>query len=711
MASASSSLTVGSTLSDTELQKTLDFKDQYELTQKLRSGSYGTVYVTRHKASGDNYAVKMIDRKKLKPKDDVAVFREVSVLQELKSVEGVIQLMDFFVQKDTFYVVQQYARGGDLFDRLASRKTYSEVLARDVASRLLKTIADMHAKHYVHRDMKTENLLLRDEIDDCHVLVADFGFAKHCEEGTFLKTRCGTPAFVAPEVLLGTPYNESVDMWGVGVILYLLLGGYPPFRDENHKGLFRKIRAGDYTFHEAYWGNVSVEAKQLISSLLTVDPGYRWTAKEAMESPWLQMKEETLSEHDLSSSLGELKSFTARRRLKSAASAVRWAVSARFWNPDHVTFAKQLGDLDSAPSEAIQPQEEPVQTGAVEPPKKTSKPKVICFRDSYELTKKIRSGSFSTVWECTHLATGDEYAVKVIKREGLKPSEDEAVLNEVAVVQSLEYKHIVQLVDFYEETDYFYLVMEYMKGGDVFDRIVKKTRYTELDARDLIRILLKSCKFMHEHGVAHRDLKPQNLLLQSLDDDAQIKVGDFGFARRVHTPRSLTTRCGTPTYVSPEILKNIPHDQQTDMWSAGVILYVCLVGYPPFMEDNQQELFRKIRAGEYVFIEEDWKHISEDAMNLIRGLLVVDPSKRLTAEEALRNRWICEDDSSLSSRDLTESLVKLKERKHRLRGIARAVMFFGRGSMVKATTVGERPSTIAEDDSDKESSENFKSVV
>jgi hypothetical protein len=201
-----------------------------------------------------------------------------------------------------------------------------------------------------------------------------------------------------------------------------------------------------------------------------------------------------------------MKSFNARRSLKGAMKAVRWMMTATFFNPDNVTFAQQLNEWDKSFKDEID-QVDP------ESPVKEVKKK-LSFRDSYELKDKIRKGSFATVWECEHKATGDAYAVKVIKREALKPSEDEAVLNEVAIVQSLEYKYIVQIVDFYEEPDYFFIIMELMGGGDVFDRIVEKTRYTEKDARDLVRILLKVCKFMHERGVAHRDLKPQNLLLK-----------------------------------------------------------------------------------------------------------------------------------------------------------------------------------------------------
>lgn len=579
----------------------------------------------------------------------------------LIDVPGVIRLIDFFFSPSKFHVVQEWAQGGDVFDELAKRTTYTENDARDLSFVLLQTLQHMHSRGLVHRDLKPENLLLLNNFDVSNIKLCDFGFAKKVpEEG--LQTRCGTPAFVALEILVGARYKQPVDMWSFGVILYILLGGYPPFQDASHRGLFRKIRASDYVFHEAHWVKVSIEAKQLIASLLTVNADFRTTADGALESKWLNMDQQSLTQHDLSSSaLLELRQFNARRKLKSAMHAVTWAVKAQFFNPDAVTFNQQLDDWDLSFE------------------KKQDKPLLkIKFGDVYSLKNKICKGSSATVWECQHKKSGELFAVKIIKREGLKASDDEAVMNEVAVVQSLDHPHIVRFVNFYEEPDYFFLVMELMAGGDVFDRIVKKTHYTELDARDLIKTLLKAVEYMHSRGVAHRDLKPQNLLLTSKEDDADIKLCDFGFSRRVHTPQSLVTRCGTPTYVSPEILKNVPHDQSTDMWSIGVILYVLLVGYPPFMEDSQQELFRKIRAGEYNFPEENWKHISNEAKDLIRKLLKVDPLERLTAGGALRQPWIMETEDSLSSHDLTDGLNALRQRRGRLKNITKAVMWFSR---------------------------------
>jgi serine/threonine protein kinase len=173
-------------------------------------------------------------------------------------------------------------------------------------------------------------------------------------------------------------------------------------------------------------------------------------------------------------------------------------------------------------------------------------------------------------------------------------------------------------------------------------------------------------------------------------DHSTIKVADFGFARRVHVPESLTSRVGTPTYVAPEILKNLPHDQRVDLWSVGVVIFVLLVGYPPFLDENQTELFRKIRNGEWVFYEEDWKHISEDAKEVIKGLLVVDPADRWSIEECLRSNWIRDASEDLSAVDLTQSLRTLKAKKSRLRSFAR--VFFGLGDKTEA----EEPRTQAQ---------------
>jgi serine/threonine protein kinase len=173
---------------------------------------------------------------------------------------------------------------------------------------------------------------------------------------------------------------------------------------------------------------------------------------------------------------------------------------------------------------------------------------------------------------------------------------------------------------------------------------------------------LEAIAYCHDARVAHRDLKPENLLLRSLTDDMSIKLADFGFAKVVEKPNSLTTQCGTPGYVAPEILNGVPYDERSDMWSIGVILYILLGGYPPFIDENQRRLFRKIRKGKYEFHPEYWDPISEDAKVLISSLLTVDADKRLLAREALNSNWIAvASDEQLEKGDMGANLMQLRK--------------------------------------------------
>lgn len=203
--------------------------------------------------------------------------------------------------------------------------------------------------------------------------------------------------------------------------------------------------------------------------------------------------------------------------------------------------------------------------------------------------------------------------------------------------------------------------MEEMTGGELFDRIVAKAYYNEKEARDTCKILLEAVGYMHKNNVAHRDLKPENLLLVSRSDDSEVKIADFGFAKKVYEESSLVTQCGTPGYVAPEILEGLKYDQRADMWSVGVILYILLGGYPPFIENTQRELFRKIKKGDYEFHEEYWGTVSTEARTLIKSLLTVDPKERLTAQQALENPWIHGDADSLAKKGLDKNLASLKK--------------------------------------------------
>ena len=251
--------------------------------------------------------------------------------------------------------------------------------------------------------------------------------------------------------------------------------------------------------------------------------------------------------------------------------------------------------------------------------------------------------------------------MKVVTKSKLTKEDEIALKDEIIVLRELEHQHIIRLYDVYEEKSFWYLVTEKMTGGELFDRIVSKSFYNEKEARDVCKILFEAIGYCHTNAVAHRDLKPENLLLKSEDNDSEIKIADFGFAKKVLTPNSLTTQCGTPGYVAPEILEGVAYDEKSDMWSLGVIVYILLGGYPPFIEQNQRELFRKIRKGQYEFHEEYWGSVSPEAKDFISCLLTVQPSKRLTAEQALKHKWMTQSDSVLAGQDLGTNLSELRK--------------------------------------------------
>lgn len=645
-------LTAGEIKEDTER----DFLTDYELFVRLRSGSYGTVYTTRHKKTNEEFAVKVIDRQKLKTKDDLATFREISIMKDLIEVNNIVKLIDVYVTPKNFHIVQFYAKGGDVFDRLAKRVSYSEMDARTLSVTLMKTMREMHELKICHRDMKPENLLLKSQHDDSSILLADFGFAKYVPESG-LKTRCGTPAFVAPEIIVGKAYNTQADMWSVGCLIFMLIGGYPPFQDDTHRGLFRKIRGANFTFHKTYWNNVSLQSKQLITNLLTVDPDERLDANAALQYAWCKERNEHLSSRDLSGSIRELKKFNARRTFRSAVHAVQMAAA---FHVEKISDLFKETDLHADEEDDEEKKTSPPQVQKLN----MSKTKKKKFDELYEVKEKLQRGSASVVKKCYSKVYHKDFAVKIIERN-IKT--DELVLHEVSIMNHLHHKNLVGVVDFFEEDDFYYIVMELMEGGDVFDRILDLQNYTEKDARDLAKSLLLAVDYMHQNGVAHRDIKPQNIFLDSKSNNSSIKVGDFGFAKRVHTPKSLNLRCGTPSYVAPEILKNQPYDQSCDMWSVGVVLYVLLCGYTPFHEEQQEKMFERIKVADFTFHPEEWDQISDEAKELIKGLICTNPDKRLTAAQALRSKWITGmSDMALSRRSL-ESQRNLVKNKNMLR--------------------------------------------
>ncbi|KAK3168173.1 hypothetical protein OEA41_004619 [Lepraria neglecta] len=262
----------------------------------------------------------------------------------------------------------------------------------------------------------------------------------------------------------------------------------------------------------------------------------------------------------------------------------------------------------------------------------------------YKTGKTLGAGSYSVVKECVHIDTGRYYAAKVINKRMMQGREH-MVRNEIAVLKrvSMGHQNILTLVDYFETMNNLYLVTDLALGGELFDRICRKGSYYESDAADLIRATLSAVAYLHDHGIVHRDLKPENLLFRTPEDNADLLIADFGLSRIMDEEafHVLTTTCGTPGYMAPEIFKKTGHGKPVDVWAIGVITYFLLCGYTPFDRDSNLEEMQAILIADYSFTPlEYWRSVSLSAREFIKRCLTTDPQQRMTAHEALSHPFV-----------------------------------------------------------------------
>lgn len=262
--------------------------------------------------------------------------------------------------------------------------------------------------------------------------------------------------------------------------------------------------------------------------------------------------------------------------------------------------------------------------------------------DQVAITEQLLgTGKYSQVYRGRIRSTNDEVAIKVSLKSELDRKDTEHTKREARVLHRLRgHKHIIHMKAFWDDDRCFYLCLELAKGGELFDAIVRQSKYSERDAQVLVRRLLYTLRYCHERGIVHRDLKPENILLADSNDITNIKISDFGFAIRLDSMRALPTHCGTPGYMAPEILQHQTYSSAVDMWALGVITYILLCGYPPFSQDNDPTCIHQICNGNYKFDAQFWDGVSEDAKDFIRQLIVVDPNMRATATQACNLNWM-----------------------------------------------------------------------
>jgi len=277
----------------------------YTIGKKLGSGAFSVVYDATNKTTELAYAIKVIDKKAISELNKTLHIKtEVAILRKL-SHPNIVQIYEIYETEKHLYLVMEKMNGGELYEQIIERKKYGEKHAARILKQIIVAIIYLHSKEVVHRDLKPENILLSSkEEKNPTIKISDFGLSK-VMSNQVLKTKCGTPGYVAPEVLAGNGYDSSVDIWSVGVIFYILLCGFPPFYAENNVKLYQKILNGKFYFPSPYWDSVSEEAKDLINKMLVIEKEDRIKEQDILNHPFFDKSQN--AHNDLSSNLVELK--------------------------------------------------------------------------------------------------------------------------------------------------------------------------------------------------------------------------------------------------------------------------------------------------------------------------------------------------------------------------------------------------------------------
>ncbi|XP_078413060.1 ribosomal protein S6 kinase alpha-5-like isoform X1 [Cetorhinus maximus] len=660
--------------------------ENFELLKVLGTGAYGKVFLVR-KISGHDanklYAMKVLKKASIvqKAKTTEHIKTERQVLEHIRQSPFLVTLHYAFQTDTKLHLILDYVNGGELFTHLYQREHFTEEEVRIYAGEIVLALEHLHKLGIIYRDIKLENILLD---GDGHVVLTDFGLSK--EFVTFENERtysfCGTIEYMAPEIIQGgsSGHDKAVDWWSLGVLVYELLTGASPFTVDGAKNsqaeISRRILKNDPPFSV----EIQPTTKNLIQKLLMKDPKQRLGsgptgAEEIKSHAFFQ----GLNWRDLSTK------------------AIKPPIKPVIRNElDVSNFAEEFTRMDPAYSPAALPQHTDLFRGysfvapsilfnrnaimnqacnydlqvAMERPDNNTVARSAMTKDSlfyqnYELNMKekpLGEGSFSVCRKCRHKRTGQEYCVKIVSRRM-----ETCTQREIAALKVLgAHPNIVKLCEVYHDQLHTYMVTELLKGGELLEHIKKRKHFSESETSRIMGMLVSAVRYMHDCGIVHRDLKPENILFADQNDGAIIKIIDFGFARvKPSDSQPLKTPCFTLQYAAPEIFKQNGYDESCDLWSLGVILYTMLSGLIPFQSmqrtvlSSTDEITRTLKEGNFSIVGETWNNVSQEAKELVQGLLTVDPNSRLKLSSSSFNNWFqkshCSSSNPLMSPNILES--------------------------------------------------------
>uniref|UniRef100_A0A8C7LF54 Ribosomal protein S6 kinase n=1 Tax=Oncorhynchus kisutch TaxID=8019 RepID=A0A8C7LF54_ONCKI len=599
--------------------------ENFELLKVLGTGAYGKVFLVRKNSGHDEgklYAMKVLKKAAIVQKAKTAEHTrtERQVLEHIRQSPFLVTLHYAFQTQTKLHLILDYVSGGEMFTHLYQRDHFSEEEVRIYIGEIILALEHLHKLGIVYRDIKLENILLDSE---GHLVLTDFGLSKEFleEEKERTYSFCGTIEYMAPEIIRGkSGHGKSVDWWSLGILMFELLTGASPFTLEGERNSQSEVSKRILHCEPPFPSMIGAVAQDLLRKLLVKDPH-----KRLGSGPRRAEDIKTHAFFKVWSDLAE----------KKVVSPFKPEIRSEL---DTGNFAEEFTGMN------------PLYSPASTPPSTDRLFQDSTFFQLYELCLQgapLGEGSFSVCRKCRHHQSGHEYAVKIISRRMEVNTQ-----REIAALRQCEaHPNIVKLHEVYTDQFHTYLVMELLRGGELLERIKKKKLFGESEASQLLRSLVSAVGFMHEAGVVHRDLKPENVLFADEGEDSVLKVIDFGFARLCPAGSApLQTPCFTLQYAAPELFHSTGYDQACDLWSLGVILYTMLSGQVPFQSKQQQragmtssyaaDIMHKIKEGDFSLAGEAWKGVSGEAKELVKGLLTVDPERRLKLSALRENSWL-----------------------------------------------------------------------
>ncbi|CAK9811268.1 Ribosomal protein S6 kinase alpha-5 [Anthophora plagiata] len=663
----------------------------FDLLKVLGTGAYGKVFLVRKRTGTDAgrlYAMKVLKKASIvqKKKTTEHTKTERQVLEAVRDSPFLVTLHYAFQTDAKLHLILDYVSGGELFTHLYQREHFTEDEVRIYIGEVILALEHLHKLGIIYRDIKLENILLDRE---GHIVLTDFGLSKEFlpherDSNARAYSFCGTIEYMAPEVVRGgsAGHDIAVDWWSVGVLTYELLTGASPFTVEGEKNTQQDISRRILKTDPPIPSHLSPTVRDFILRLLVKDPRQRLgggldDAKELKEHSFfkkapLPFSWESLERREISPPFvpritHELDTSNFSDEFTKMIAADSPAVVPPNYDKifrgysyvapsilfgDNVVSKDIFKEATKASTESQRPSASDVLAARFEE---------STFFQTYELDPReeaLGDGSFSVCRKCRHRKTLQEFAVKIVSRRidcG----------REASLLRTCQgHPNVVKLVEVHQDRAHTYLVMELLSGGELLRR---PRPFGEQQASRIMRQLASAVRFMHSRGVVHRDLKPENIVFANEGDDSPVKIVDFGFARIKRGCEPLHTPCFTLPYAAPEVVARQGYDQSCDLWSLGAILYSMLSGKPPF-RTGSPDLATRIRAGEIDFDGESWSHVSSLAKQVAKGLLTVDPSKRLTASGLANHPWLTESNSfdvassfDVTTLDTTNSLLEKPE--------------------------------------------------